>query len=116
VFALANFRKVGTFRSYPLPAGLATALLATRDATAALPASLIASTGKLANLVTAGGLAAGSGSAAAAYAEGVLKAGSFVGLGKSAAIITLVFKRDPPVSASVGRDVSDGGASREERP
>jgi RNA polymerase sigma factor (sigma-70 family) len=79
-----------TRRGLALPVGLATALLATREATAALPASLIASTAKLANLAMAGGLAAGSGSAAAAYAHGVLKAGSFVGLGKSTAIITLI--------------------------
>ena len=77
-------------RGFALPVGVA-AVLAANEVSAAVPPALMASTAHLAALAPAGGLAAGSASAAAlAYGEAVLKTIRLVNLAKTAAVITVV--------------------------
>jgi uncharacterized protein (TIGR03067 family) len=68
------------------------AFLAAGEASAAVPpARLIASTVKLATLATAGGFAAvPAGVAGPAYAQNVLKGGSLIALGRTAAVVAVV--------------------------
>jgi RNA polymerase sigma factor (sigma-70 family) len=70
-------------RGLVLPAVGLTAALASGEASAAVPAHLVASTLKLATASAAGGLAAGTASAPAlAYAERIARTGGLLGLGK----------------------------------
>jgi uncharacterized protein (TIGR03067 family) len=74
-------------RGLALPGG-AGATLATSEASAAVPARLIASTIRLANLAEASGLAGVAGSTPAlALARGVLRAGGWNGIGKAGAAL-----------------------------
>jgi uncharacterized protein (TIGR03067 family) len=78
-------------RDLTLPAGLVAALLASGKAPAAVPPHLLASTVKMVALGDAVGLTVGSASTAATtYAEGVLKSGGLIGLGKIGLAVGLV--------------------------
>jgi RNA polymerase sigma factor (sigma-70 family) len=78
-------------RGLTLPAGLVAAVLASGKASAAVPPHLLASTLRMATLGDAVGLSVGSASTAAtAYAEGVLKSGSLIGLGKTGVVVGLL--------------------------
>jgi RNA polymerase sigma factor (sigma-70 family) len=79
-------------RGLALPAGAITAaLLTSGEASAAVPAHLVASTLKLATASAAGALAAGTASTPApAYAERFLRAGALIGLGNVGSAVAVV--------------------------
>jgi uncharacterized protein (TIGR03067 family) len=78
-------------RGLALPAGALTAALTSGEASAAVPAHLVASTLKLATASAPGALAAGTASTPApAYAERFLRAGALIGLGNVGSAVAVV--------------------------
>jgi RNA polymerase sigma factor (sigma-70 family) len=78
-------------RGLALPAGMVAALLASGKASAAVPPHLLASTVRMASLGDAVGLSVGSASTAAmTYAEGILKSGGPIGVGKAGVAASVV--------------------------
>jgi RNA polymerase sigma factor (sigma-70 family) len=90
-------------RGLALPAGALAAALTSGEASAAVPAHLVASTLKLATTSAAGALAAGTASTPApAYAGRFLKAGALIGLGSARSAVAVVVAGTGISLATVG--------------